>query len=225
MAMEKPGSGLAEITGHDFADPSLLREALTHPSASQSGIDYQRLEFLGDRVVGLVVADILLRDDAGANEGELAVRFNDLVRRGSLATAARAAGLGQHIILGKSERNSAGQDRDAVLSDVFEAVVAALYVDSGLPVAARFIKQYLATQLAVVHQVEKDAKSSLQEFVQGRGGATPKYITLEQQGPAHAPRFLIEVVIEGEETMQGEGGSKQIAEQQAAKLMLERLRK
>ena len=218
--------GLADIfllLGHQFAKPELLEEALCHPSLDhrrQGGRDYQRLEFLGDRVLGLIISTALYKDDPQADEGALAVRFNNLVRRETVARVARLVGLGAHMRLGKSEDRQGGRDKPAILADVCEAVIGALYLDGGLPSAEAFVLKYWADFLASTSEATKDPKTQLQEFLQGRSGKPPLYKVVGQEGPDHAPVFKVEVRADGYDSAEGQGSSRQEAEKAAAAAML-----
>lgn len=222
--MNTPGlSELYPVLGHVFAQPSLLEEALSHPSLDRrrlGGPDYQRLEFLGDRVLGLVISTALYHDDPNADEGGLAVRFNTLVRRETVAKAALLAGLGAHILLGKSEDRQGGREKPAILADVCEAVIGALYLDGGLGAAEAFVLRYWADFMAGSGDAAKDPKTQLQELLQGQSGKPPRYKVAAQEGPDHAPIFTVEVRADGLELAQGRGGSRQEAEKAAAKAML-----
>ena len=156
-------------------------------------------------------------------EGDLAVRFNALVRREAVAEVALAAGLAPHIRLGKSERERGGREKPAILADICEAVIGALYIDGGLPVARRFVERHWGCRVAVSLEVEKDAKTRLQEMVQARDRKPPKYKVLERTGPDHAPLFTVQVSIAESEMAQGQGGSRREAEQAAADAMLKTL--
>jgi len=220
-------AGIAALTtalGHRFADPALLREALTHPSIERptraGARDYDRLEFLGDRVLGLLIADLLFRHFPEADAGELARRFNALVRRESLAQVAEAIRLGQHLVLSKSERASGGAGKPAILADACEAVIAALYLDGGLEVARAFVIRCFTPLLAGPSGADKDAKTALQEIAHVRGLGQPVYAVLSQVGPAHEPEFKVSVSVSGHDAMIGEGRSKREAEQAAATAML-----
>ncbi len=216
-------SELYPLLGHEFAQPALLEEALSHPSLDRrrrGGRDYQRLEFLGDRVLGLVISTALYRDDPGADEGGLAVRFNNLVRRDTVADAARLFGLGSYVLLGKSEARQGGRDKPAILADVCEAVIGALYLDGGLAVAEAFVLRYWAGFMASSSNAAKDPKNQLQELIQGKDGKPPRYQVLAQDGPDHAPCFTVEVRADGIKSATGRGGSRQEAEKEAAKAML-----
>lgn len=214
---------LEEKLGHHFCDRALLQRALTHASAA-STLSNERLEFLGDRVLGLVVAETLHARHASENEGDLTVRFHALVRAEACARVAEAAGLPAYIKLAGSGFESA-RARAAILSDVCEAVIAALYLDGGMAAARAFIERYWAGMFAAPGQgaMMRDAKTRLQEWAQGRGLPAPRYREIARSGPAHAPHFTIEALVEGNSPEQGEGGSKREAEQEAAAKLLARL--
>lgn len=206
---------------HDFKDLGLIARALTHPSAE--GANYQRFEFLGDRVLGLVIADWLLRDFPHADEGELAIRFNALVRKEACAEVAERIGLGDAIIMGAGEEKAGGRRKSAILADACEAVIAALYIDGGLPAAARFIEaewSYLIEKSSIIPQ---DAKTALQEWAQARGDGVPTYTLIGRSGPDHAPEFTVEVSTGRAKPLKAKGNSKRQAEQTAARAMLEAL--
>lgn len=208
---------LLAALGHRFAEPRLLDQALTHPSASSPARpDNQRLEFLGDRVLGLVVAEALLEAYPEAAEGELAPRFNALVRRETLAEVAGEIGLGAHLKLGRSENISGGRRKAAILADAMEAVIAALYLDGGMEVAGAFLRRYWQVRIEQPVRAPTDAKTSLQEWAQGRGLAPPEYVLLEQSGPDHAPVFTVEARLTTGATGRGQARSKKLAEQAAA---------
>lgn len=198
--------------------------ALTHSSASTIKSN-ERLEFLGDRVLGLVIADNLHHQYPDDAEGALALKFNALARREACAAAADAAGLAEHLILAKSEAGSGGRLKSAILAGACEAVIAALYLDGGMKAARRFIEKYWTEAFASLNEDMRDPKTALQEWAQGRkdARAAPIYKTLSREGPDHAPRFAVEVRVEGIEPAMGEGSSKREAEQAAARAMLERL--
>ena len=216
------------LLGYQFANPELLEEALSHPSLDHrrpEGRDYQRLEFLGDRVLGLIISHTLYKEDTQADEGTLAVRFNTLVRRETLARVARQAGLGMHIRLGKGEDRQGGRDKPAILADVCEAVIGALYLDGGLSAADSFVLKFWAEFVADCSKTNKDPKTQLQELVQGKNGTTPNYNVISQEGPDHAPVFTVEVQAEGYEPVEGQGGSHQDAEKAAATELLKNMGK
>lgn len=214
---------------HSFRQPELLEEALTHPSlgrgrsGSRRG-GYERLEFLGDRVLGLVVAEMLFERYPDEAEGELARRHAALVRREALARVAGEIGLGEHLMLSRGEEDSGGRSNPATLADACEAVIGALYADGGLDAAARFIRGRWPALMEEALTPPKDAKTALQEWAQGRGKPLPGYVTRGVRGPAHDPIFEVEVAVEGLEPVIGRGGSKRAAEQAAAAAMMEQVR-
>ena len=208
--------------GYEFSDVSLLIEALTHSSiASESRKDNQRLEFLGDRVLGLVMAEALLEIDQFASEGTLAPRFNALVRKEACAEVARHIDLGGVLKIGRSEMLSGGRRKDALLGDGMEAVIAAIYKDGGFEVAKRTITELWGDRIKNVKGDARDAKTVLQEWAQARGQNPPKYEIMSQSGPDHAPEFLVKVLLDSGETADATAGSKRQAEQMAAKSLLQ----
>jgi ribonuclease-3 len=212
---------LEQKLGHKFSDPELLKRALTHASATPV-LSNERLEFLGDRVLGLIVAEklhALYPDDA---EGALALKFNNLARGAACARAAEAAGLAEHIVLAGSERASGGRHKPAILSGACEAVIAALYLDGGLEAARSFVERYWDGMFENLTADMRDAKTRLQEWAQapGRNGMAPVYTQISREGPDHAPRFVVEARVEGAGAERGEGGSKREAEQAAAARLL-----
>ncbi|MBE7734468.1 ribonuclease III [Devosia faecipullorum] len=212
--------------GYRFADPDLLERALTHASAISPGKrierSYQRLEFLGDRVLGLVVADMLYRLYPKSNEGDLSRTLNTLVRKETCADIARQLDLGKEMILGDSEARSGGADKDAILGDMTEAVIGAIYLDGGLEPARLFIERNFEAFLANGEASRADAKTTLQEWAQARGLEPPDYVLVERTGPDHAPQFTIAVDLAGFDRVEATGTSKKIAEHKAAELFLVR---
>lgn len=211
--------------GYTFKDPDLLKRALTHASVSTAGSN-ERLEFLGDRVLGLVIAQKLHQLYPDDPEGILALKLNALVRSEACALAAEKAGLGDYLILANSEIASGGRKKAAILAGACEAVIAALYLDGGFAVARDFIERNWQEQYAGLNRDMRDAKTALQEWAQSKkGGAAPIYRLVKREGPDHAPRFLIEVNVAGQAPATGEGSSKREAEQAAAQAMLAQLEK
>ncbi|MBA2125261.1 ribonuclease III [Hyphomicrobium methylovorum] len=211
--------------GHRFKNQDLLERALTHASVRGGKIarfDNERLEFIGDRVLGLAIAEILNEQYPDANEGELARRYNRLVRGEACAKVARAISLGSHLILSDSEADSGGRDKTTILADAAEALLGAVFIDGGFDKARAVVHNLWREQSELVPEVAVDAKSALQEWAQGQGLALPKYTVISRKGPDHAPRFTAEVVIAGREPARGEGASKRIAEQAAATVLLTR---
>ncbi len=218
---------LAERLGHAFADPGLLREALTHQSAvpnrGAAAASYQRLEFLGDRVLGLVVAELLLARFPDEPEGDLARRLAALVRRESLSVVAEELALGRFVILARAEIEAGEDSNPALLADACEAVIGALYLDGGLGPARAFITRFWTPLLEAAPAPPQDAKTALQEWAQGRGLPLPGYREVEREGPDHEPLFHVEVAVEGQPPARGEGRSKRLAEKAAAAALLRRL--
>ena len=210
--------------GYQFQSPELLIRALTHGSASSpTRDDNQRLEFLGDRVLGLVIATALLEQDKSATEGQLAPRFNALVRKETCADVAREAALGDVLKLGRSEMLSGGRRKQALLGDAIEAVIAAVYRDGGLDAAEALILRLWGPRIAQVEADARDAKTALQEWVQARGQVPPDYVEMDRQGPDHAPVFTIAARLADGTEAQASAGSKRQAEQGAAAALLARL--
>jgi ribonuclease-3 len=215
-------AALEDKLGHRFADPALLKRALTHASAA-STLSNERLEFLGDRVLGLVVAETLHARYPDESEGPLTVKLHALVRAEACAKVAEAVGLPAYVHLAGPGFDSP-RARAAILSDVCEAVIAALYLDGGMTAARSFIERHWAGMFDDPGQGAemRDAKTRLQEWAQGKGLPAPAYRETARSGPAHAPHFVIEALVEGMAPETGEGGSKREAEQDAAAKLLAR---
>lgn len=210
--------------GHEFSRPELLSRAVTHSSmSSPTRDDNQRLEFLGDRVLGLVMSEALLAADRAAAEGQLAPRFNALVRKETCADVARQVALGDVLRLGRSEMLSGGRRKEALLADAMEAVIAAVYLDAGFEAARAMVLRLWGERVTEVKSDARDAKTALQEWAQASGGAPPSYRETGRDGPDHAPRFTIEVTLAGGESETATAGSKRQAEQLAATALLARL--
>ena len=210
--------------GYRFVRPELLTEAVTHASiSSATRSDNQRLEFLGDRVLGLVMAEALLEDDIGASEGKLAPRFNALVRKETCAEIALSLGLGKVLKLGRSEMMSGGRRKQALLGDAMEAVIAAVYRDGGFSAAKDLILNLWNTHIETVADDARDAKTALQEWAQARGLPPPSYVVVECSGPDHAPLFTISAQLVNGSEQSATAGSKRQAEQNAAQDLLARL--
>jgi len=213
-----------ELIGYRFRDPALLEQALTHISAL-SGVrnragSYQRLEFLGDHVLGLVVSDMLFRACPKADEGEMSRRLADLVRKEACADVARAIELGEAIRLGASEANAGGRSRTAILADVCEALIGAIFVDGGYPAASALIERLWSARMRTPARPLRDSKTALQEWAQARGLPTPAYREVERTGPDHDPEFRVMVELPDLTPAEGFGRSKRAAEQAAAAAML-----
>ena len=210
--------------GYEFSNLSLLVEALTHSSiGSDFRKDNQRLEFLGDRVLGLVMAEALLEIDQTAPEGTLAPRFNALVRKETCAEVARQIELGDVLKIGRSEMLSGGRRKDALLGDGMEAVIAAIYKDGGFEIATTIIIKLWGDRIKNVKVDARDPKTMLQEWAQARGQNPPNYEVISRSGPDHAPDFLVKVILASGETSEAMAGSKRQAEQMAAKALLKKI--
>lgn len=208
--------------GHDFASIALLRRALTHSSAASNGNNYQRLEFLGDRVLGCAVAAWLYADHDEA-EGRLTARLHALVEGPANAAVARNLGVPERLIIEHNARAKGLHQSDNVLGDVAEALVAALFLDGGWAVADAFVRREWAQLLANGPRLLVDPKSRLQEWALKRRRGMPIYALIDRQGPDHAPRFTIEASVRGEAAARGEGSNKQEAEKAAATNLLNAL--
>lgn len=208
--------------GYVFSDKSLLLRALTHTSviAKKRHDTYERLEFLGDRVLGLVVAEMLYDHFEHEEEGALAKRFTALVRAETLARVALDLDLGAHMVLAPSEEDGGGRENTSILSDVMEAVIAALYREGGFDVAAAFVRGRWTALMGEDLSPPRDAKTTLQEWAQGRGLALPAYVEINRSGPAHAPEFTVSVTVSGLDPVMATGSSKRTAEQAAAMALL-----
>ncbi|MDF1750512.1 MAG: ribonuclease III [Alphaproteobacteria bacterium] len=217
-------TALEKRLGHVFSNKRLLDRALTHRSAgSQAEGSYERLEFLGDRVLGLVIADLLLQRFPKDPEGHLSRRFNAMVRKETLADVARDLGLGKEIRFGQYEEAD-GADNPAILSDVCEALIAALYRDAGLESARDFILRNWEARLETDPTPPRDGKSALQEWTMARGLGLPHYEEIARSGPDHAPVFTMRVSVPKHGSAQAEGRVKRHAEQTAAEQLLESLK-
>ena len=224
MKLTKDQEILCDNLDYVFVRSDLLIEALTHSSLnSVNKKDNQRLEFLGDRVLALIISDALLAADPMAREGQLAPRLNVLVKKETCAEVALEIGVGSALLIGRSETISGGRQKVAILGDAMEAVIAAIYIDGGLKDARASILKAWGRRLEDAPQRSFEAKSFLQEWAQARGMQPPTYQEIKRVGPDHAPVFIIEVCLENGDTASGTASSKRTAEQEAAKNLLQRL--
>ena len=225
-------AALARKLGHDFRDPSLLEQALTHASVGEGAerdargrpfVDNQRLEFLGDRVLGLLVADRLMRSFPTANEGEMSSMLHSLVDKAACARAAEALGVGDAMRLSPGEAKQGGRRREGVLGDAMEAILAAVWLDGGIDAARTVFERAWAPELAAPPRKSvANPKSALQEWALGQGRALPTYRIVMRTGSDHAPTFTVEVMVQGSEPLTAQGRSRQEAEKAAAAAMLKR---
>ena len=224
----------ARLIGHQFARPELLAEALTHPSAAQPPRrrggrqmprqqSYERLEFLGDRVLGLVVAELLWRRFANEPEGDLTRRLAHLVRGETVARVAAAIGLDRCVTLPRAEAAAGAAQSPAILADVCEAVIAAIYLDGGIDAARAFVQRSWEPLIAEMEGPPHDPKTSLQEWAQARGLALPAYQLVATAGPDHALRFTVTARLQGIAEASATASSKRAAETAAAAALLERI--
>ena len=217
-ALALPDAGALEhALGYRFTNAQRLTQALTH--ASYGPHNYERLEFLGDRVLGLVLAEWLSELKPGAGEGELAKALAALAARDSVADVARRAGIAPHVRVSNKDVALQARDNATILGDVCEAIIAALYLDGGLEPARAFIRRYWQSLLEAAPETG-DSKTRLQEWSQGRGLGLPDYRVIERSGPDHAPEFVVEVAINNVEPVRARGASKRIAEREAASALL-----
>jgi ribonuclease-3 len=238
---------LLQVIGYDFTSPALLTEALTHPSAStlehgrsrrtkdphpslpgkrgrgRVGCSYERLEFLGDRVLGLVVAELLWRRFADESEGSLTRRHTHLVRRESLARVADTIGLGRYLVLSRAERAAGAATNPAILADACEALIAAIYLDGGFEGAVSFVRRFWQPLIDGMTGPPRDPKTALQEWAQARGLGLPNYQLMATSGPDHAPLFTVAASVAGGEAATATASVKRAAEAGAAAALLERL--
>lgn len=218
-------SDLENTIGYSFKNKALLNRAFTHPSAvaDEAPIQhYERLEFLGDRVLGLAAAQTLFQNHPDADEGGLAKRLNYLVSRDACTQTAKALGFGEFVILGLSEQQSGGKRKAAILANVCEALIAAIYLDGGFAPAADFFARNWQDRLETMDTAPKDAKTMLQEWAQSKGYAIPSYEITGQTGPDHRPKFSVSVTVNEFEPGIGRGKNKKVAEHAAAEDFLMR---
>jgi ribonuclease III len=220
-------SDLERRLGYSFRDPKLVALALTHLSAQSNGgqgrtQSYQRLEFLGDRVLGVVVASRLYAAFPRASEGELSMRFAKLVRRETCAEIAAAWDVGPHVVLGLGEARGGGRKKEAILGDVCEALIGAVFVDGGFEGAEKVVLAAWGERVTADAEPARDAKTAVQEWAQSRAIPAPRYEEVERSGPAHAPHFVMRVLLDGFEPEIGAASSKRAAEQAAAQAFLDR---
>ncbi|NNC71425.1 MAG: ribonuclease III [Sphingomonadaceae bacterium] len=222
MNEEKLAGWIAEALGHTPSDVALFERALTHPSMGEK-TNYQRLEFLGDRVLGLAIATWLYKRHREDPEGKLNSRLSELVSRMTCAAIGREIGVAPHIRLGKQARDDGAADSDNVLGDVVEALIGALYLDGGIGASRDFISAAWESRVEAMGRAPTHPKSALQEWAAANGHEPPIYRVATQSGPQHSPQFIVRVEIPDGESAEAEGTSKQDAETAAARALLEKL--
>ena len=217
---------LETAIGYRFHNIGLLQNALTHSSFANerwhnSLMSNERLEFLGDSVLGMLVADYLYRTFPNRPEGELTRMRADMVCEKALAVVANQIGLGEHLLLGKGEEQGGGRNRDSILADAVESVIAALYLDGGMDAALQFIQRFVLTHVPVTKLNNADYKTALQELVQQKRNQTLAYTLVGESGPDHDKQFRVELTLNGKVIGHGVGSSKKRAEQDAARVAIE----
>lgn len=216
-------SKIEKVIGYEFKDAHLLERALTHSSTNDE-YNYQRLEFLGDRVLGLVIAGALFNEFRGENEGGLAKRHTALVQGKTCSTIGQAHNIGDFIILSDSERESGGHLNENIIGDVVESLLGAIYIDGGYEAAQKVILSLWGDNIKTLKEAPQDPKTELQEWVQARGFDLPLYEVTGKTGPDHAPVFLVRLSVESKGYVEAEGASRRQAEKTAAHLMLKKIK-
>ena len=219
---------LEAAIGYQFSNITLLQNALTHSSYANeryhnSLMSNERLEFLGDSVLGMVVAEHLFRNFQDRPEGELTRMRADMVCERALANVANRLGLGQHLLLGHGEERFGGRGRDSILADAVESVIAATYLDGGMAAAVAFIRKFILCDVPAERMRNADYKTALQELVQQKKSQTLSYALVGESGPDHDKKFVVEVSLNGQVVGSGTGSSKKRAEQEAARVAIEKL--
>ena len=214
---------LQDKLGYTFSKSKYIEKALTHSSVhhDSDGLDYERLEFLGDRVFNLIIADLLFHNFLDENEGPLAKRHTALVRTETLAEMAKELSLGDFVILSDAERKAGGAQNDNILADIMEAVTASIYFDGGFEAAKKFVQASLGTRLHDMEEPPRDPKTTLQEWSQAKGIGLPEYEVVDQNGPDHAPEFTVQVSLPGYTSQSASSTSKKSAEKEAAQKMID----
>jgi len=223
--MVDPVADLEARIGYVFTDKSLIERALTHGSFAEGRkpiLTYERLEFLGDRVLGLMTAEALFKLFGKAEEGALAPRLNSMVRKETCADVARAVDLGAALRIGRSEEKGGGRNKTSILGDACESLMAAIYLDGGRPAVQIFFDHHWGPRIEALKAKPSDGKSALQEWAAKAGHGVPRYQLTERSGPDHRPIFTVQVTVTPLAPAVGEGGSKQAAERAAAEELLKR---
>ncbi|MFL2793250.1 MAG: ribonuclease III [Paracoccaceae bacterium] len=216
---------ISRLLNYQFKNNRLLEEALTHSSASKSSkANNERLEFLGDRVLGLVIAEELLRLNPHATEGQIATYYNFLVKKETCALLAKEIGLESLLTLGKSVTRTTARQKDKILGNAIEALIGAIFLDGGFKVSRELVLQVWKKQIEIVRDIEAHAKTALQELLQARGQEPPIYKQVSRTGPDHDPNFCVEVLLKSGLSAVGTGSTKRMAETEAAEQILEKIK-
>jgi ribonuclease-3 len=210
------GGALSERLGYSFKDPTLFEQALTHGSLPNYAANYERLEFLGDRVLGLVIAEELYLLQPGEKEGKLAARHSTMVRGEACADVAEKLGFAEIVKVGEAEKKLGVNRTRSILGDVMEAVIGAIYIDGGFEAAKKFVLKHWAENLQKPETARKDAKTFVQEWVLARDVSLPHYQVISRTGPEHMPEFKVRLTVGKYGEAEGQGRSKQVAEMEAA---------
>ena len=216
---------ISKLLDYQFKNNRLLEEALTHASARKSSkLNNERLEFLGDRVLGLVIAEELLRKNPNSTEGEIATYYNSLVKKETCAFIAKEIGLENLLTLGKSVKRTNDRQKDKILGNAIEALIGAIFLDAGFEISKQLVLKVWRKQIDIVRDIEAHAKTALQEFLQSKGQEPPTYKQISRTGPDHDPDFCVEVVLGSGLNAIGNGSTKRMAETKAAEQILEKIK-
>ena len=216
---------ISKLLDYQFRNNRLLEEALTHSSARKSSkLNNERLEFLGDRVLGLVIAEELLRKNPNSTEGEIATYYNSLVKKETCAFIAKEIGLENLLTLGKSVKRTNDRQKDKILGNAIEALIGAIFLDAGFEISKQLVLKVWRKQIDIVRDIEAHAKTALQEFLQSKGQEPPTYKQISRTGPDHDPDFCVEVVLGSGLNAIGNGSTKRMAETKAAEQILEKIK-
>jgi ribonuclease-3 len=216
---------ISKLLDYQFRNNRLLEEALTHSSARKSSkLNNERLEFLGDRVLGLVIAEELLRKNPNSTEGEIATYYNSLVKKETCAFIAKEIGLENLLTLGKSVKRTNDRQKDKILGNAIEALIGAIFLDAGFEISKQLVLKVWRKQIDIVRDIEAHAKTALQELLQSKGQEPPTYKQISRTGPDHDPDFCVEVVLGSGLNAIGNGSTKRMAETKAAEQVLEKIK-
>ena len=216
---------ISKLLDYQFKNNRLLEEALTHASARKSSkVNNERLEFLGDRVLGLVIAEELLRKNPNSTEGEIATYYNSLVKKETCSFIAKEIGLENLLTLGKSVKRTNDRQKDKILGNAIEALIGAIFLDAGFEISKQLVLKVWRKQIDIVRDIEAHAKTALQEFLQSKGQEPPTYKQISRTGPDHDPDFCVKVVLGSGLNAIGSGSTKRMAETKAAEQILEKIK-